>query len=245
MNKEVLQKVFAHYHEVERDYNVFGTMLYGSQNYGVALPESDVDVKTMILPSFDSIVFDKQRVAIDKRMPDSSINNIKDYRDMFDNYLKGNINFLETLYTPYFMANPNHLEEFVELQKNRDLIANSCPQKTMIIVSNLAESNAKKITGPDYNFKHLMHIVRLYIFMRDFYRSMSFGDSIYPTENTDFLLDFRINKRNWTDAQKVKSFYLSRIKDLADNNCLPKEYKRKEAEEFIHDLTIELFKKIY
>ena len=37
--------------------------LYGSQNYGLDTPESDIDVKTIIVPTKRDLILDKKKVS--------------------------------------------------------------------------------------------------------------------------------------------------------------------------------------
>ena len=61
MMKEKIFKTLKEHEEYVRAYypttTILGTFLYGSQNYQVDTPESDVDTITILIPSFEDLVF--------------------------------------------------------------------------------------------------------------------------------------------------------------------------------------------
>lgn len=75
----IMKEVTAHYNAVQ-DYcgkhpgkpTVWATMLYGSQNYGLHSDSSDIDTKSMILPSLQMVLMDKNRVSTELTMADGS-----------------------------------------------------------------------------------------------------------------------------------------------------------------------------
>ena len=102
--------------EINRNYNdaiskygenhIIGTFLYGSQNYNLATSTSDVDTRTLIIPSFNDIVLSNKEIAIEKCLDDGSHSNIEDIRHFARALRKQNICFLEILFTDYFKVNP-------------------------------------------------------------------------------------------------------------------------------------------
>ena len=94
-------------------YIVF-TGLFGSQNYNLADKHSDVDTKSIILPSKKDWLFGDFEYS-DIVMPDKSHAEVKDLVAKLKQFDKGNINFLEILYTPYVAVNPY----FKEINENK------------------------------------------------------------------------------------------------------------------------------
>lgn len=254
-------KVTEHFHHAQEKYDVWVTMLYGSQNYGLSTPDSDVDVKTMIFPSIEDVVLGKKMVSLDLEHPyDGSLNNVKDYRAMFNNYLKGNINFIETLYTPWFVVNPVYEEEFFDLKRHRELIANSQPRKLVHMAAGMANQKYAAMEKPfeskkdvlniyGYDFKQLHHLIRLYFFIREFITTGSFEKSLRPIDSIvrDFLMGIKTDPYSLAVARNLKEYYMKEIDNLvewADKN-LPEEQNRKEAKEYLDELALTLFKKRY
>lgn len=83
---------------------VVAKVLYGSQNYGLAAPESDEDFKLMMLPSFDDLY--RGRNLNEKRMTPTGYDrdhySTLDVRYWFELLKKGNINAVEYLFSINF-----------------------------------------------------------------------------------------------------------------------------------------------
>ena len=253
------QKVMQHFRNAQSEYDVWVTMLYGSQNYGLSTPDSDTDTKTMVFPSVKDVVLGEKMVSLDLVHPfDGSLNNVKDYRAMFQNYLKGNINFLETLYTPWFVVDPVYEQEFFDLKRHRELIANSQPKRLVHMAAGMAEQKyvamekffeSKKdiLAVYSYDPKQLHHLVRLYFFVKRFEETGSFEKSLRPDDQKEYLMEFKTNPYPLDIARGFKEHYMKQIKNLvtwADEN-LPDTNKRDEAVEYLNELTLTLFKKRY
>ena len=89
----------------ERNNIPFITLLQGSQNYNLDDENSDVDTKSIVIPTWRKMVLDKQPLSTTLEMPDSSHVDIKDAREMIACYKKQNVNFVETLFTDYYKIN--------------------------------------------------------------------------------------------------------------------------------------------
>ena len=131
MDEKVLKRVFEHAEYVEKQMpnhpRIF-TALQGSQNYGLADAESDVDTKTLVLPDFKEMIFEKKRVSTTLEVaPTVEHADVKDVREMFNCFRKQNINFLEILFTPYVDINPMFEEHYEHLYRNRERIAHWNP----------------------------------------------------------------------------------------------------------------------
>ena len=189
MDEKVLKRVFEHAEYVEKqlpDYPRIFTALQGSQNYGLADAESDVDTKTLVLPVFEELVFAKKRMSTTLEVaPTIEHADVKDVREMFTCFRKQNINFLEILFTPYVDVNPMFMEHYQVLFDEREAIAHLNPyQGLRAMVGHLMEkyhafdhpypSIAWKIEKYHYDPKQLHHMVRFQEFLTRFFED---GDS--------------------------------------------------------------------
>ena len=68
-------------------YTVIAIMLYGSQNYGMATPTSDIDLKAIIVPSFEDIVLGRKMVSTTVEI-DEGLCDVKDIRTMMSCWKK-------------------------------------------------------------------------------------------------------------------------------------------------------------
>ena len=180
--------------QMPKDYEHFVTMLYGSQNYDLATETSDVDTKTMVFPTLEDIVLGKKMLSVVYNMDDGSLDTCKDYRSMFENYMKGNVNFVETLYTRYYEVNPLFVPYWQALRKNRDMIANANPSRLMHQIGGMAIQKYKAMEHPfeskveilakyGYDPKQLHHIVRLRVFAETYLENKDFGSCLVPNDN--------------------------------------------------------------
>lgn len=261
----VMQEVYNHFAAVndwcgkQAGYPMpWVTMLYGSQNYGLDSADSDVDTKTMLLPSLQMILMDKDRISTEVVMADGSLDNCKDVREMFGNYLKGNINFVETLFTPYYHGGI-YSDFFELLRSKRDLIANAQPVKLMHMAAGRAKQKYIAFNKPfegkkevlakyGYDPKQLHHLMRLYHFMLTFIDTASFCqalNSAQPSVNSDlhdYLMGVKLQPFELEYAERLNQEYMDKIDELviiADAK-LPTDNGYEEAKKFLDNLTVKL-----
>jgi len=128
MMKEKIFKTLKEHEEYVRAYypttTILGTFLYGSQNYQVDTPESDVDTITILIPSFQDLVFGEY-VSKELVMPAGTHEHciVKDIREIVKQWKKQSLNFLEILFTDYYILNPAFQKEWNEILKEREFIA--------------------------------------------------------------------------------------------------------------------------
>lgn len=121
---KVQQRIQEHYNiAVDEEYEVVGVFLQGSQNYGLAYEDSDVDSKAILLPRFNDFVLNKQPVSTTLILDNDEHIDLKDVRLMFDCFKKQNINFVEILFTKYKVLNPKYETLLQPLFDNGELIA--------------------------------------------------------------------------------------------------------------------------
>ena len=101
----------------------FVTSLYGSQNYGTAGPNSDIDTHTIILPNMAEILLEHTKDTGTHTLPNNEQATYKDLHSMFEMYRKSNVNFLETLFTPWYDCNPQFADDWNQLRAGGELIA--------------------------------------------------------------------------------------------------------------------------
>lgn len=138
---ELLKKEYDY---LSKSYEVYGIFLYGSQNYGLATGQSDLDTKAIIIPSFEDLVL-KQPI---NKVLDFGCGkcDVKDVREMVKNYKKQNVNFVETLYTVYFYINPKYEKFHHELLQERGRIARIDEKKALDCLKGHFEQAKKRMT---------------------------------------------------------------------------------------------------
>lgn len=262
-------EVFKHYEELtkwcqkrEGQPTPWVTMLYGSQNYGLESADSDVDTKTMLLPSLKMVVGDTKRISTEVVMPDGSLDNCKDLREMFENYLKGNINFVETLYTRYYTCTELYHDEYRELREQRDLIANAQPRRLLHMAAGMAKQKYEAFEHPfegkkdvlakwGYDPKQLHHLVRLYYFMAEYYAHQDFESALLcchkqvDADTYKYVMGFKVYPYPYQQAKEFRDHFMERVDGLvaqADAHT-PTDNGYEEAKAFLHGLALRLITK--
>ena len=87
-----------------------GLFLQGSQNYNLDYEGSDIDTKAIMLPSFSDFVLNAKPLSTTHIMENNEHVDFKDIRLMFDCIKKQNVNFVEILFTPYSIINPEYAD---------------------------------------------------------------------------------------------------------------------------------------
>lgn len=216
-DKEIQNKLNLHVQLVREkfpDYTFYFCALYGSQNYGLDTEDSDVDTKIAVIPSGKDIILGYEKLSTTLRLEDGSVCEVKDIREMANQFYKGNINFTEMLYTPYYIENNNifYRYSFNELRKYRDMIANRDPLNLMEMVAAMARTkyltmnkvnsnNRKVIEKYGYDPKSLVTLLRLETFMYNYLFDYpeNYSLCLVPGNNED-LRRLKINPVSFEDA---------------------------------------------
>lgn len=168
-----MDRLKSDYNLLESDgYCIFGVFLQGSQNYGLAYEKSDIDTKAIVIPSFRDVVLAKKQVSTTRILENNEHIDIKDIRLMFHTILKQNINFVEVLFTEYYIVNPLFEAEFKTLMQYRERIARYDIGQAINCIKGMAYEKHKALEHPypaciadiekfGYSPKQLHHIVRL------------------------------------------------------------------------------------
>lgn len=216
-DKEIQNKLRTHVRLVKEkfpDYTFYFCALYGSQNYGLDTEDSDVDTKIAVIPSGKDIVLGYEKLSTTLRLEDGSVCEVKDIREMANQFYKGNINFTEMLYTPYYIQNENIPQpySFDVLKLYRDMIANRDPLNLMKMVAAMARTkyltltkvnsnNKEAIEKYGYDPKSLVTLLRLECFMYNYLFDYpeNYSLCLVPGNNED-LRRLKINPVSFEDA---------------------------------------------
>ena len=259
---EILERVRAHNdYLVAQGYEVMFTALQGSQNY--ELDEytddycSDIDTKSIVLPSLDDFIYNKQPVSTVKIMPDSEEHaEVKDIRVMFEMFKKENLSYIELLYSDYVIVNPKYAQIVDELIQRRDEIATADTAQFLKCIAGMAYEKDKALCHPypgiidkiekyGYDGKQLSHCYRLMIFLEDFViNGKSIAECYKPAQNEKELmmcykkqLDGQGNPLSKERAVALSAFYSKMIKLTKDSAIAENDYGvNTRAWEFLNEL---------
>lgn len=179
--------------------------LHGSQNYELDLPDSDVDAKLMITPTWEEVIFCKEPKS-------QTINglygdiNVTDVRLFIGNNLKKqNFNFLECLFTPYSRVNPDYVDLWGELINAREIIAHYDPMQAVRTMMGQVENQWRRWDRFD-NKKTLYHMARIHSAIKHYYEGFCFADTLIA-ENSDWIMEVRLGKVDQEDMENFFRFF--------------------------------------
>lgn len=220
---------------VELGYEVLVVNLYGSQNYEMETENSDFDFKAIVLPSIDDVIYNHRPVStsivFNSGLRDNSgLIDIKDIRLMWDNYKKQNLNFIETLFTPYCWINPKYANDWFAIRDLAEEIAHADPAKAVKAMYGMALEKQHALCHPypsklelinkyGYDSKQLSHIIRLYALALNYIEGESYKNCLIPN---DFTKDLCIKIKTYNTrltvekAQQMAENYMCYFKAEVD-----------------------------
>ena len=233
----VQERLAAHYKKACEHYSedhILGVFLYGSWNYGTNLPDSDVDTKCILIPDLYHLAIKPYEV---KHLDvDGEVCECMTIQHMVDNWKKQNINFLEILYTGYYIVNPKFIPEWFDfITEWREALAHYDVKKAILSMGNQALHTYKQDST---NFKKQMNTYRIYLSLFRLINGSKYWDCIHfdgsqqiqlqiirhqgcPSMSMDYALEWL--KRYIDDAEHLAKRYYkkydSHSKTSIDEAC--------------------------
>lgn len=229
-------KLQEHYDEAESlGDELFVVVLQGSQNYNLDMYtteyKSDVDTKAIVLPSFEQFCNGAQPKSHTHIRANDEHIDIKDIRVMFDTFRKQNVNFVEILFSDFYIVNPKYKEFWEELRSLGEALTHCHPNQTLRTMAGMSMEKKKALCHPyptiidkinkyGYDGKQLHHIIRINEFMKAYLSGKSFKEclSTYSDDKLEMLKAAKLNRYSLEEAIELADFY------DADNNRMKDEY---------------------
>ena len=241
MEQKWFDEVKNHYNFVaennsnERD--VMFTCLYGSQNYGMATDRSDVDTKSFVFPSYSDIAFHQPLLSEQLVLSNGSHAEMKDYRDMLNNIRKQNMNFLETLFTPYVVVNNLWRKFYDSLHENREVFSRlDVDRGVKGFLGHMTRMYKCYFSGKDP--KKAMHLFRLYDAMKRYALSDEpYENLLFKPNNLDFLMEVREGKIAPQKLEELCKLYMvlgeTLVDEIPKHEINKKGFERLETYEYL------------
>lgn len=202
----IKEQVLRHYNYIKDKYDVVYLALQGSQNYGLDVYDkdykSDVDTKAIILPSFEDIVYNRQPVSETIVLDNNEHIDVKDIRVMFENFKKQNVNFLEILFTEFYILNEEYSKYVYSIRNSAEQIARLNINQALRCMAGMSKEKLKALKHPypatidkiekyGYDPKQLHHILRMNDFIKKYgIEKRNFKDCLIP-DNKDYLVQIK------------------------------------------------------
>ena len=248
MNREEFIKsgLYLHLYTFEKNHpnlEWFALVIQGSQNYGLDIYteeyKSDIDTKMLVIPSLEDIVYNKKPISTTYILPNNEHTDIKDIRLYFDNFKKQNINFVEILFSNYYIINPKYQDLWDELVKNRENIAHYNYNQTLRCIAGMSMEKKKALCHPyptikekidkyGYDGKQLHHIIRMNDFIYAYTHNKLYKECLTYLPHKELMMEAKLNKFSLEKALELAEFFDNQTKEM-------KDFYLKEPEEINQD----------
>ena len=226
---DTMARFMEHYYEAEQLFdkdNIVGLFLQGSQNYGLDYEHSDVDTKLILTPSLHDIIINNPPVSTTYVRKNDEHIDLKDIRLYIQTFRKQNINFIEILFTDYFVINPKYEQWWNLLVTHREEIAHYNMFRAVKTMKGVAmekynamehqyPSKAAVLAEFGYDPKQVSHLVRLSDFITRYIAGERYEDCLTP-KNADFVMDIKMGKYNLSEARKIAEENIQYITKTCD-----------------------------
>lgn len=209
-NVWISQKMKEHLQEAKetlKDRPIVVLACQGSQNYGLDYEDSDFDTKCITVPTFKEIALNKKALSTTHIRENNEHIDLKDIRLYIQTFRKQNLNFLEILFTPYYVCPMNNFinfsNEWGKLIDNREKIAHMNPLRGFSSMKGIAAekyhalehhypSRMHMIEKFGYDGKQLHHLLRIHEFMQRFYSGESYAECLI-SKQPELLIEVKKN----------------------------------------------------
>ena len=225
----IMSRVQEHYNDALKripEERIFGIFLEGSQNYNMDMENSDIDTKLFIFPSLDDIIYNKTPISTTWIRDNNEHISVKDIRLVMTTFRKQNLNFLEVLFTPYFILNPRYSFLWNVLVTNREKIARYNQHAAVMAMYGVAynkfkmlfkisEATEKSIEKFGYAPKQLHHLKRIEYFLEKYIEGNDYMSCMRPPQDvTAELIAIKQGKYNKDIAKRMAEESIKHIKEI-------------------------------
>lgn len=252
----VMDHVREHYNDaLERfqEDRIVCLALAGSQNYGLDMEGSDVDTKLVVVPSFNDIAMNKQPVSTTHVRQNNEHIGFHDVRLYIPTLKKGNINFVETLFSRYTVVNPLYACEWNRLVEAREEIARydivraiHAMRGTMYtkykLIANDSDNRAEAIAKFGYCPKEFYTLSRTEEFITRYIAGEPYADCLVSKQD-ELLKSVKNGCYSAGDAMWMAKVCLDRTNELCDKfleTC--DKAANKEVDALLNDVQYNIMK---
>jgi hypothetical protein len=213
--KDPMDALTEHYIAISKDYSdykILGIFLYGSQNYGLATEDSDVDSIAILIPTVEDIILRKP-VCKEIIFENGEHCNVKDIREVVKEWKKQSLQSLEVLFTDYFMVKPEYVPYWDNFLNIRNDIAHYDVERTFKSISGQAKQTY--LRNPN-DKKQIANTCRLYYFLRSYLMGCSYKTCL--TSNSVVTLGVKTGEIPLNDSlsKDIADIVFNRFPKLKD-----------------------------
>lgn len=255
---DTMYRVLEHYEEAETLFpedRICGVWLQGSQNYGLDLPTSDVDTKCIVVPTFQDIALNKKPVSTTYVRANDEHIDLKDIRPYVETFRKQNLNFMEILFTDYFIVNPLYAEQWFRLVESREQIARMNPYRAVKSMKGVALEKYHAMEHPypskldlieKYGFdgKQVHHLFRVDDYLTRYIAGESYESCLKPSKHlVEHMLEYKRHEIPLDVAREEAKTVLAHVEQVADEFCASSSDKEdQQMRELLQDVSYNIMK---
>ena len=234
MTDSTMKRVQEHNEEAKTLFpedRIVGCFLQGSQNYSLDLPTSDVDTKLIVVPTFQDIALNSKPVSTTHVRKNDEHIDLKDIRLYIQTFQKQNLNFLEILFTDYFILNPLYAEQWNRLVEAREAIAHMNPYRAIKSMKGIAMEKYHAMEYPyptkldliekyGYDGKQVHHLIRVDDYLTRYIAGESYKDCLKPSPClVEHMLAYKRHEIPLEYAREEAKEVLAHVTKIADEFC--------------------------
>ena len=234
---------------------IVGIFCQGSTNYGLDLETSDFDTKCIVVPSFKDIALAQKPVSTTHVLPNNEHCDGKDVRLYMETFRKQNLNFLEILFTDYFILNPLYAEQWNRLVEAREAIARMNPYRAVKSMKGIAMEKYHAMEHPyptkldlieKYGFdgKQVHHLFRVDDYQTRYIAGEPYIDCLHPTPDlVKRMMEYKRHEVPLEVARVEAKEVLEHTIAIADEFCASHEdVEDEECRHLLMDVSYNIMK---
>lgn len=254
----VRERLIDHFEEAKQHFpedRIVGIFLQGSQNYGLDLPTSDVDTKLIVVPTFQDIALARKPVSTTHVRTNDEHIDFKDIRLYIETFRKQNLNFLEILFTDYFVVNPLYAEQWARLVEHREEIARMNPYRAVKSMKGIAMEKFHAMEHPyptkldlieKYGFdgKQVHHLIRVDDYLTRYIAGESYKECLKPTVDlVPRMMEYKRHEVPLETARIEAKDFLEHTTVIADEFCAAhKDEENISCRQLLEDVSYNIMK---
>ena len=219
----IMDRVLEHYNDALEYFpkdRIVCLTLAGSQNYGLGMEDSDVDTKLVVVPTFEDIAMNKTPVSTTHIRQNGEQISFHDIRLYIPTFRKGNVNFVETLFSKYSIVNPIYMPEWNRLVEAREEIARYDVVRAIHAMRGTMYNKHKKLqnsheTDEKSIAKDFYQLVRAEEFITRYIGGEPYADCLV-SKQTEHLKNVKNGAYETLDALWMTKVTLDRVNEMCD-----------------------------
>lgn len=252
------ERLVEHFEEAKTLFpedRIVGLFLQGSQNYGLELSTSDVDTKLIVVPTFEDIALARKPVSTTYVRANDEHIDLKDIRLYIETFRKQNLNFLEILFTDYFIVNPLYAEQWARLVEHREEIARMNVYRAVKSMKGIAMEKFHAMEHPyptkldlieKYGFdgKQVHHLIRVDDYLTRYIAGEPYKDCLKPTVDlVPHMMEYKRHEVPLETARIEAKDFLDHTIAIADEFCaVHKDEENVSCRQLLEDVSYNIMK---